>query len=335
MIPVGGATKRHPGLFVIRGDDGKPVAILSTTAPDPSGAPSAGAAGGATSTSGAAPSGAPPSASTDAAAFPFALPKPPGPGGTQALAENTTNGSVKYDIAYALVTVSGGHDVTNTNSAFALAHCTACTTVAVSFQVVLVIGQSHLIAPINAAGALNYNCLACVTTALADQLVVTLKSQPSQQLLSTLNTYLKRLNLLPKLGRGGNPAAVAAQVEIVQHQIETALQASGLETNPPAANSTSSGSGSGGGPTGTSSTTTPATSTPTTPAAPSGSTPAAPSGSTPTTPSTSTPTPPSSTSSTTPSSTSTAPSTTSTTSSSTGSTTTGTTSTTTSTTPSG
>lgn len=64
--------------------------------------------------------------------------------------------------------------MTNTNSAFAIAHCRACTTVAVSFQIVLVIKQSRIVAPINAAGALNYDCTACLTTAIADQIVVTL-----------------------------------------------------------------------------------------------------------------------------------------------------------------
>ncbi|HEY6458515.1 MAG TPA: hypothetical protein VIY73_00140, partial [Polyangiaceae bacterium] len=37
MIPVGGATRRHPAFFVIEGDHGNPaVAILSTSSPDPS-----------------------------------------------------------------------------------------------------------------------------------------------------------------------------------------------------------------------------------------------------------------------------------------------------------
>src|SRR5581483_8521067 len=40
MIPVGGATKKHPALFVIAGKDGDPaVAIVSDTTPDPSEAP--------------------------------------------------------------------------------------------------------------------------------------------------------------------------------------------------------------------------------------------------------------------------------------------------------
>jgi putative peptide zinc metalloprotease protein len=205
------------------------------------------------------------------------------------VATNTTDGGVAYDVAYALVTVTGGADVTNTNSAYALAHCKACTTVAVSFQLVLIVGTSKVIAPINAAGALNYNCPACVTTALADQIVVTLKAQPSQQLLDTLTADLKQLNALPALGAAGTPSAVAAEVSTVQKEIDSALQSSGLETNPPTSNSTSTTSGGG------STTTTPATSTST-----SATTPAPPS-------STSTSTTPSATTtSTTPSSTSTA-----------------------------
>jgi putative peptide zinc metalloprotease protein len=326
MVPVGGASREHPALFVIRGGHGKsPVAILSTSAPDPSGAPTtagagtSGAAGGGAAAGSASPSASTPttapasSAPTDATAFPFALPTAPGPGGTQALATNTKDGGVVYDVAYALVTVTGGADVTNTNSAYALAHCKACTTVAVSFQLVLIVGQSKLIAPINAAGALNYNCPACVTTALADQIVVTLKAQPSQQLLDTLNADLKQLNALPALGAAGTPSAVATEVSTVQREIDSALQNSGLETNPPSSSSTSTTAAP------TSSTTTPAPSTSTS------STTVAPPSSTSTattstgTPSTSTSTTPSSTSntsttSTTTGTTTTAPGSTSTTS---------------------
>ncbi len=241
MVPVGGATKQHPALFVIRGGHGDPpVAILSTSAPDPSGTPTVGAPAGQTQTGSTSTTPtATPSGPTDATAFPFALPKPPGPGGTQAVAENTTDGGVKYDVAYALVTVTGGANVTNANSAYALAHCNACTTVAVSFQLVLIVGRSKVIAPINAAGSLNYNCPACMTTALADQLVVTLTAAPSQQLLDTLNAVLKQLDALPKLGAGGTPSAVASEVAAMQQQIETALRNSGLEANPPSSSSAS------------------------------------------------------------------------------------------------
>ena len=45
------------------------------------------------------------------------------------------------------VSYEDGTPVTNTNSAFALASCRGCTTVAVSFQVVLIVGQSNVITP--------------------------------------------------------------------------------------------------------------------------------------------------------------------------------------------
>jgi putative peptide zinc metalloprotease protein len=282
MVPVGGATKQHPAMFVISQGKGKPaVAIVSPTAPDPSHA-SGGTFSpkpGSTTSSTPAPSTTPsnPSASTtspatpvDATAFPFQLPSAPGPGGTQALATNTKDGGVLYDVAYSIVTVQDGAPVTNTNSAFAIAHCKACTTVAVSFQIVLVIGQSKIIAPINAAGALNYNCTACLTTAIADQIVVTLKSQPSQELAAQLAADLKQLNELPELGSDATPAAVASAVAAVQQEIETQLHNSGLlttstGTSPSTSDNTttSSSSSSGSSTTSTSSTSPPTSSTPT------------------------------------------------------------------------
>jgi putative peptide zinc metalloprotease protein len=63
--------------------------------------------------------------------------------------------------------------VSTANSAYALASCADCKTVAVAFQVVIVVGQSNAIAPENLAAAINYNCVSCVTLALAQQLVVT------------------------------------------------------------------------------------------------------------------------------------------------------------------
>ena len=280
MIPVGGATKQHPAMFVISQGKGKPaVAIVSGSAPDPShasGGTFSPKPGDAVSTT-AAPSTPPPTSSTsttstpvNATAFPFQLPAAPGPGGTQALATNTKDGGVLYDVAYSIVTVQDGAPVTNTNSAFAIAHCKACTTVAVSFQIVLIIGQSKIIAPINAAGALNYNCTACLTTAIADQIVVTLKSQPSKELAAQLAADLKQLDALPELGSDATPAAVASAVAAVQQEIETQLHNSGLMTTSSSPSSstsdkttTSSSSSSGSSTTSTSSSAPPTASTPT------------------------------------------------------------------------
>jgi putative peptide zinc metalloprotease protein len=164
---------------------------------------------------------------------------------------NTTDGSVKYDIAYSLVTVKNGAPVTNKNSAFALASCNACTTVAVSFQVVLVVGVSNTIVPIDAAGALNYKCPACVTAAVADQIVVTLRDKPSKKLVDELNAELQKLNALPQLGANTTPAAVLAQVTAVQQAIVQELNDSGLLAHPIATSTTSTSTSTSTATTGT------------------------------------------------------------------------------------
>jgi putative peptide zinc metalloprotease protein len=261
MIPVGGASKQHPALFVIKGQDGEPtVAVLSPSAPDPSSAPTSPGATAASSST-AAPAPAPATATatpapsgggsaTTATAFPFKLPEKPGPGDTQALAVNTKDGAVLYDVAYSVVTVRDGSAVTNENSAYALASCRSCTTVAVSFQVVLVIGQSNVYLPANVAEALNVNCPACVTTALAEQIVVTLRDAPSAELLAHLNAELQRLNAVSTLGSGGDATQqLLTIVASIKHDIDAELDASGLLTSssssgtapPPAGSTTTTG----------------------------------------------------------------------------------------------
>ena len=74
-----------------------------------------------------------------------------------------------------------GDRVVNTNEAYAFASCTDCRTVAVAFQIVLVLGHANLVVPQNLAGAVNYSCVECVTYALATQLVVTLSAPLSEQ----------------------------------------------------------------------------------------------------------------------------------------------------------
>ena len=104
--------------------------------------------------------------------FPFNRPGPPGAGDNQAFAVNTTDGSSVYDVAFAMVWADGS-SVTNRNEAYAFASCASCTTVAVAFQVVLIVGQADVAIPQNLSGAVNYSCARCVTYALAQQLVLT------------------------------------------------------------------------------------------------------------------------------------------------------------------
>ncbi|HVU74369.1 MAG TPA: hypothetical protein VHE83_15495 [Mycobacteriales bacterium] len=198
MVPRGGVTPTAPGLMLVPTGDGGTEAVL-TTGPD---------AG---------------------VAFPFALPAAPGPGDQQALALGTQDGGVVYDVEYGLVTVKDGAPATNTNGAYALASCHACMTVAVSFQVVLIVGQSNTIAPKDLAEAANYACPQCITTALAQQLVVTVSAQPSAELMAKLQAALSQLDALNQIDPT-DTAAIVAQVDAVEKQVLDLLVQSGLVT---------------------------------------------------------------------------------------------------------
>lgn len=105
--------------------------------------------------------------------FPFDQPDAPEDDGNQALAVNTTDGSLTYSVEFDLVWAEDGEPVDTRNEAYAFANCTGCAAVAVGFQVVLIEEQSDVIAPENHSAAVNYNCLECHTYALASQLVLT------------------------------------------------------------------------------------------------------------------------------------------------------------------
>ena len=109
--------------------------------------------------------------------FPFDRPPAPGEGDNQALAVNTEDGSVLYDVTFALVWVDEDDDAFNRNEAYALASCRDCQTVAVAFQVVLLVGSVDVVVPQNLSAAVNYACVECVTYALATQLVVSLPGE--------------------------------------------------------------------------------------------------------------------------------------------------------------
>ena len=109
------------------------------------------------------------------------------------MAVNTTDGSTVYDVAFALVWADGD-TVANTNEAYALASCTGCQTVAVAFQVVLILGNANVVVPENVAAAVNYSCVQCVTQALATQLVVTLSGPLSAQSTADLAELWKEIS---------------------------------------------------------------------------------------------------------------------------------------------
>lgn len=119
--------------------------------------------------------------------FPFDEPLAPGPEDNQALAVNTTDGTVTYDVAFALIWADGDEPVTTTNEAFAAASCEGCTAVAVAFQVVLVTGQTDVAVPANLSVAVNHECSSCLTYALAVQLFITLDGPLSDQAVAAVD----------------------------------------------------------------------------------------------------------------------------------------------------
>ena len=124
--------------------------------------------------------------------FPFDKPLPPAEGDNQALAVNTTDGSTKYDVAFALVWAEGD-EVLNVNEAHAYASCSNCVTVAVAFQVVLIMDDAQVVVPQNLAVAANYECYRCITAAIASQLVLSVEETPGQEQLLALVEVWNRL----------------------------------------------------------------------------------------------------------------------------------------------
>jgi putative peptide zinc metalloprotease protein len=88
---------------------------------------------------------------------------------THAIVVNHGDDRYRYALAFKIVQVSG--DVVDAqNAAVAVAaNCTDCTTVAVSFEGILVYGDPSVFTPENLALAFNDNCTNCATLAAAYQ----------------------------------------------------------------------------------------------------------------------------------------------------------------------
>ena len=95
----------------------------------------------------------------------------PGGGDNAAVAVNTDDGASLFRLAFSVRIVANGA-VDETNSAYALASCTDCQTVALAFQVVLVTNNANVVVPENTAVAYNDQCVECVTYASATQIVL-------------------------------------------------------------------------------------------------------------------------------------------------------------------
>ena len=124
--------------------------------------------------------------------FPFDKPLPPAEGDNQALAVATDDGSVTYDLAFALVWAEDD-EVLNVNEAHAYASCSNCVAVAVAFQVVLIMDDAQVVVPQNLAVAANYDCYQCITAAIASQLVLSVQEAPGEEELLALGEVWSQL----------------------------------------------------------------------------------------------------------------------------------------------
>jgi putative peptide zinc metalloprotease protein len=164
--------------------------------------------------------------------FPFNRPAPPGPGDNQSMAIATRDGSVVYDVAFALVTATKD-TVLNGNEAYAFASCTHCAAVAVSFQVVLIIGDAHAIAPKNVSAAVAYNCISCLTAAIAVQLDISLPAAPHGSTAAQLAALWKQVRAFGQHISSFSLAQIRAQLQQYERQIEQILQPPAPSTSTP------------------------------------------------------------------------------------------------------
>lgn len=155
--------------------------------------------------------------------FPFNRPDPPGPGDNQAMAIATRDNSTVYDVAFALV-YADQDTVLNKNEAYAFASCKKCVAVAVAFQVVLVVGDAHVVAPQNISAAVSYNCIRCVTAALAIQLDVSIPSRPDASTAAALQALWAKIQAFGKHLRGLTFSQIRDKLIAYEKQILSVVQ---------------------------------------------------------------------------------------------------------------
>lgn len=223
-------------------------------------------------------------------------------GDTSAIAVNTRDGSSVFRLTFAINNVAGS-SVTNQNAAVAYASCTACQTVAISIQVLLISGSPTTFTPTNIAIAINQNCDLCDTLAAAYQFAVGVDTKlkftaAGRQQIADIRHQLEMLR-----HSGLTGPQTDTQVNGLMTQLGNTLQTQLVGVNQPASSSTNGGSPNAT-PADTSTTPTATSTNPTNATSTSG-----PAGST-----TSTPTTATSTTTTTPTTTTTTPTTTATTS---------------------
>jgi putative peptide zinc metalloprotease protein len=183
-------------------------------------------------------------------------------GDSLAVAVNTKDGSSVFKLTFAINKVAGS-SVTNQNAAIAYSSCTACQTVAISIQILLISGSPTTFTPTNVAIAINQNCNLCDTLAAAYQFAVGVdtKLKFTAEGRRQIADIRHQLEMLRNSGLTG--PQINAKLNTLMTQLGTVLQTQLVGTNEPASGDASGGNSGSTAPTDTTSTPTNTTSTPT------------------------------------------------------------------------
>jgi putative peptide zinc metalloprotease protein len=120
------------------------------------------------------------------------------------------------------VTIEDGEPVRHTNDAHAYASCRDCVTGATAFQVILIVGNSDEIAPVNAAAAANYHCVNCHTYAFAYQIVASV-TEVTPEVQEALEAAHERLRKLEAQASSLTGAEIHTALEEVEHSLIESL----------------------------------------------------------------------------------------------------------------
>lgn len=144
-------------------------------------------------------------------------------GDTTAIAVNTKDGTDLFKFAFNIRRVMQD-TVDQSNAAVAYSSCEACRTVAISFQIVLVMGDAETITPENLALAINQDCLSCDTAAFAYQFVLGGDGlmRFTSDALKQLQDIRKRIAALKDSGL--TDAEIQVELDKAAEEIRTILQ---------------------------------------------------------------------------------------------------------------
>ncbi|MEA2452979.1 MAG: putative peptide zinc metalloprotease protein [Actinomycetota bacterium] len=154
-------------------------------------------------------------------------------GDTAAVAVNTKDDSSVFRLAFSIRRVMSGV-VDQSNAAVAYASCESCRTVALSFQVVLVMSDPDVVTPENVALAINYECTSCETLASAYQYVLSTGGPVrfDQEAKAAIHDILKQLQDLKKNSDSMSIEEIAAQADALAEQLFTTIHDHLVEPEP-------------------------------------------------------------------------------------------------------